>query len=69
MLLDDEIALRGRRRPDRDRHIGHFNMERVAVGLGINRNGCDPHPAGGLDDPTGDLAAVGNQDALEHLRH
>ena len=67
-VVDDQIALRRRRRPDRYGVVGHFDVERVAVGLGIDRHGFDSHPAGGLDDPAGDLAAIGNQDALEHLR-
>ena len=65
-LLDDEVTLRGGRRSDRDRHIGHFHMQRVAVSLGIHRDRRDTHPPGGLDDPAGDLAAVGNEDLLEH---
>ena len=65
-LLDDQIALSCRRRPDRDGRVGHFHMQRVAVGLGIDRDGSNPHAAGGLDDPASDLAAVGNQDSLEH---
>ena len=65
--VDQKVALRRRRWPDRDCRIGHFNMERVAVGLGIDRNGFNPHAAGGLDDPTRDLAAVGNEDSLEHF--
>jgi hypothetical protein len=44
-------------------------MERVAVGLGIDRNAFDTHPTRGLDDPAGDLAAIGNQDSLEHSGH
>ena len=66
-VVDHQIALRRRRRPDRDRVIGHLDMERVAVGLGIDRDSLNSHPAGGLDDPAGDLTAIGNQDALEHL--
>ena len=45
-LVDDEIALRRRRRPDRDRRIGHLDMQRVAVGLGIDRDGLRS-PCGG----------------------
>jgi hypothetical protein len=41
-------------------------MQRIAIGFGKYRNGRDAHPARGLDDPAGDLAAIGNQDALEH---
>ena len=65
-ILDHQIALRGRRRPDRDRRIRHLDMQRVAVGVGIDRDRFNAHAPGGLDDPAGDLAAIGNQDALEH---
>ena len=41
-------------------------MQRVAVGLGIDRDRLDAHPPRGLDDPAGDLAAIGDQNALEH---
>ena len=58
--------MRGGRRADGYGRIGHFDMQRVAVGLGIDRNGFDPHAACGFDDPAGDLAAIGNQDSLEH---
>ncbi len=65
-LVDDQIALRRGRRADQDGVIGHLDMERVAVGFGIDRDGGNPHPAGGLDDAAGDLAAIGNQNSLEH---
>ena len=65
-IVDHQIALRGRRRPDRYRLVGHFDMERVTVGFGIDRDRFNSHPTRGLDDPAGDLAAIGNQDALEH---
>ena len=67
-FIDEEIALRRRGRSDQNRLIRHFDMERVAVGLGIDRDGGNPHAPGGLDDPAGDLAAIGNQDSLEHRR-
>ena len=65
-LLDDEIALRRRRRTDQHRLVGHLDMERVAIGLGIDRHRGNAHAARGLDNPAGDLAAIGNQDSLEH---
>ncbi len=65
-LVDHQIALCRRRRPDGDRGIRHFDMQCVAVGFGIDRNGLNSHTACGLDDPAGDFAAIGNQDALEH---
>ena len=64
--VDRKIAFGRRRRPDQNRLVRHLDMERVAVGLGIDRDGRDPHPAGGLDDPAGDLAAIGDQNSFEH---
>ena len=66
-LLDHQIALGRRRRSDQHGLIGHFDMQRVAVGLGIDRDRLDTHAAGSLDDPAGDLAAVGDQNSFEHV--
>ena len=65
-LLHHEVAVGRRRRPDQDGIVGHFDVERVTVGLGIDRDRLDPHAAGGLDDPAGDLAAIGDQNSFEH---
>ena len=65
-LLDHEIGLGRRGRSDRDRLVGHFDVKRVLVGLGINRDRRDPHPVRGPDDPARDLAAIGDQNLLEH---
>ena len=66
-LLHHEIAFGRSRRSDQDGVIGHLDVERVAVGLGIDRNGLDSHAAGGLDDPAGDLAAICDQNSFEHV--
>ncbi len=58
--VDQQITFGCRRRPDQNGVIGHFDVERVPVGLGIDRDGLDPHAPGSLDDPTGDLAAIGD---------
>src|SRR5579859_1470584 len=42
-------------------------MQGVAVGLGIHRYRRNSHPTGGLDHPAGNLAAICNQNFLEHL--
>ena len=65
-LVDDEIALGGRRRPDVDRRVGHLHMKGVLVSVGIDGDRLYSHPPRGLDDSTGDFAAVGDQNALEH---
>ncbi len=66
-LVHHEIAVRSRRRPDQNRVIGHLDVERVPVSLGINRDRLDPHTAGSLDDPAGDLAPIGDQNSFEHV--
>ncbi len=66
-LLDDEIAFGRGRRSDEDGVIGHLDMQRVAVGLGIDGDRRNSHLAGGLDDATGDLAAVCDQYPFEHV--
>jgi hypothetical protein len=66
-LVDQKIAFRGRRRPDQNRIVGHFDMECVAVGFGIDGDGLNAHAAGSLDDPAGDLAAIRDQNSFEHV--
>ena len=43
-------------------------MQRVGVGVGVDGDGADAHPARGPGDAAGDLAAVGDQDLVEHRR-
>ena len=57
-LLGDQIGLCGRRRPDMHRLIRHLHKRRARIGVGINRDGGDPHPARGFDDTASDLATV-----------
>ena len=44
-----------------------FDMERIAVRLGIHRYRLDSHTARSLDDPAGDLAAICDQNSFEHV--
>ena len=67
-LVDHEIGLSRGGRADGDRLIGHFDMKRVLVGFRIDGDGLDAHAARRLDDAAGDLAAVGDEDLLEHRR-
>ena len=66
-LVDQQITLGRGRRADQHGGVGHFDMERIAVGLGIHGHRLDPHPARSLDDPAGDLAAICDQNSLEHV--
>jgi len=68
--LDDCVAAQIRfvraRTSDRPCFIGKANVLRVPVGLGIHCDRVDAEPAAGTDHATGDLAAIGDQDTLEH---
>src|SRR5690606_39007574 len=68
--LDDtfrqEIALGRGRRADMHRLVGHFDMQRVPVRIGKDRNSGNTHLLRRLDDATGDFAAIGDQYLLEH---
>ena len=65
-LIDDQIGLGRRRGADGDGFVGHLDMQRIRVGLGIDSHGLDPEPSRGLHHPAGDFAAVGDQDLVEH---
>ena len=65
-LLHHEIGLRGAGAGPMDSLVGHIDVHRVAVGLGIDRHRLDAHPPRGLHDTAGDLAAIGDQNFLEH---
>jgi len=44
-LVDQQIGLGGGRRPDVNRLIRHFDMQRVSVSVGIDGDGRDTHAA------------------------
>ena len=48
--------------------VGHFDMQRVGVRVGIDGDGGDAQPPGGLDDAAGDLATIGDQNFTKHKR-
>ncbi|MCD6016863.1 MAG: hypothetical protein K0R41_4691 [Geminicoccaceae bacterium] len=66
--LDPQITLAGGRRPDRQGLVGHAHVQRVGIGLGVDRDRGDAEPPAGPDDPAGDLAPIGDQELLEHGR-
>ena len=49
-----------------NRAVGEADVEALAVGGRVHGDGLDAELAAGADDADGDLAAVGDQDALEH---
>src|SRR6185312_7036184 len=68
-LFRYQVALGSGRRADMHRFVRHLDMQRLAIGVGIDGDGGDAHPARRLDDAAGDLAAIGDQYLLEHARN
>ena len=64
--LDLQIALRRRRRADQIRLVGEGDVERAAVGLGVDRDRPDPELAQRPEDADRDLPAVGDENLVEH---
>ena len=65
---DVQIAVGAPRRTDADVLIGKPHVERVLVGLGVDCDGLDAELATGINDAHRDLAAVRDEDLLEHHR-
>ena len=67
-LVDHDVRLVCRRGADVDGFVCHLHMQRVAIGIRIDRDGFDTHLARSFDHTAGDFAPVGNQDLVEHIR-
>ena len=63
---DIEITLRQLRRADANGFVGEADVQRIAVGLAVNRDRADAQLLAGADHPQGNLSAIGDQDFLEH---
>jgi hypothetical protein len=57
-----EVALGGGRGAEAVGFVGGEDVERGAVGVGVDGDGGDAELAAGADDAEGDLAAVGDED-------
>jgi alpha-D-ribose 1-methylphosphonate 5-triphosphate synthase subunit PhnG len=65
---DIEVALARCGGTDADVVVGIADVERVAVGLGMDSDGLQAHFLAGQDDAQRDLAAVGDED-FRDCRH
>ena len=63
-----QVAVEAARRTDADVLVGKPHVQRVLVGLRIDGDGLDAELAAGADDAQRDLAAVGDQNLVEHQR-
>ena len=64
-----QVGLRGRRGADRVRLIRLPHMHGAGIGVGEDGDGADAHGARAADDAHGDLAAVGDEEGLDHIRN
>ena len=48
------------------RFVSLADMQRLGIGIGIDRDRGDAHFARGTDDAAGDLAAIGDKKFLDH---
>ena len=63
---DLEVGVARRRGADADVVVGEADVQRLAVGLGVDGDRLDAELAAGANDAQRDLAAICDQDFLEH---
>ena len=68
---EDRRRCRGRTarrggRPDPDGGVGLAHVRRLGVGVAVDGDRADAEAPQGADDAAGDLAAVGDEDGVEH---
>ncbi len=64
--LNVEIAIASGRAADANRRVGFPHVTCPGIRFGVNSDGADPEPARGPKDAAGNLAAVGNQQTIDH---
>ena len=62
-----EVGLARRRRADADVVVGEAHVQRLAIGLRVHGDRLDAELAARADDAQRDLAAIRDQDFLEHV--
>ena len=65
--VDGKVALARWRRSDGKGLVGHPDVERILIGLGMNRDRGDAQRPARGDDPAGDFPPVGNENSVEHV--
>jgi hypothetical protein len=61
-----QVAVARRGTTNAHRLVASLHMLRVGIGIAVDRHGAHAHAASGGGHSAGNLAAVGNQDLLEH---
>ena len=65
-LRADQITLGCRRGADMHALVSDTHMQRLGIGIGIDRDGRNAHRARGADNAAGNLAAIGDQEFGYH---
>lgn len=65
-LVDVEVGLARLGGAEAHGGVGGSHVGGVGVGVGVDGDGADAQALGGADDAEGDLAAVGDEDGVEH---
>ena len=66
--IDFEITLCAGSWADADGFVGGLDVKGVVIGFGVDGESADAEVFAGADDAEGDLAAVGDEDFVEHER-
>ena len=66
-LRNVQVAFRAARRANADSFVGKADVERVAVGFGIDGNGGNAEFLARCKNTKGDFAAIGYEDFSEHF--
>ena len=64
-LAGVEVALPGGGRPQMPGFVGFAHMHGAGVGVRVEGDGVNAEAPGGLDDPHGDFATIGDQQTLD----
>ena len=65
-LVDAQVALTRQIAAQRHSHMGHARVQRLLVPVRAHSHSLNAHLSRRTDDAQGDLATVGDQDAIEH---
>src|SRR6185437_8876362 len=64
--FDVQVAFAGGGGADADGLVGHGDMQRGGVGIGIDGDGADAEPLGRAHNADGDFSAIGDEEAAKH---
>src|SRR4051812_49418104 len=61
-----QVRFSRRAGPDMYRLVGHAHVQRLGIGIRVDRDRADSHPPRSPDHPARNLAAIGNEERSDH---